>query len=113
MERVDGRHGQLPLGDLLEGLLANVVSERTNISGYGKGEVRKYGWLGSERARWKRLFPKLTDEQLKFFKIHNEADEIHSDLGWGTSSPNPPAGSGWRTGSWNWPTRTCASGKST
>lgn len=66
----------------LEGLLANVVSERTNIAGYGKGEVRKYGWLGFERMRWKRLFPHLTDEQLKFFKIHNEADEIHSDLGW-------------------------------
>ncbi|MBT6800391.1 MAG: hypothetical protein HOA41_01810 [Rhodospirillales bacterium] len=24
----------------------------------------------------------MTDADLKFFKIHNEADEIHSDLGW-------------------------------
>ncbi|MFM2130527.1 MAG: hypothetical protein RL477_2073 [Pseudomonadota bacterium] len=66
----------------LEGLLANVISERTNIPGYGRGELRKYGWLGYERQRWKKQFPKLTDEQLKFFKIHTVADEIHSDLGW-------------------------------
>ena len=66
----------------LEGLLANVISERTNIRGYGNGLIRKYGWLGLERERWKKQFPKLTDEQLKFFKIHTVADEIHSDLGW-------------------------------
>jgi pyrroloquinoline quinone (PQQ) biosynthesis protein C len=66
----------------LEGLLANVVSERTNLRGYGKGLFRKHGWLGIERLRWKKTFPWLTDEELTFFKIHNEADEIHSDLGW-------------------------------
>lgn len=66
----------------LEGLLANVVSERTNLRGYGKGLFRQHGWLGIERVRWKKLFPQLTDADLKFFKIHNEADEIHSDLGW-------------------------------
>ncbi len=66
----------------LEGLLANVVSERTNIPGYGSGNIRKYGWLGYERVRWRKLFPHLPDEALKFFKIHNEADEKHSDLGW-------------------------------
>ena len=66
----------------LEGLLANVVSERTNLRGYGKGAFRNHGWLGIERLRWKKIFPWLTDEELKFFKIHNEADEIHSDLGW-------------------------------
>ena len=66
----------------LEGLLANVVSERTNLRGYGKGLFRRHGWLGIERVRWKKLFPQLTDADLKFFKIHNEADEIHSDIGW-------------------------------
>ncbi len=66
----------------LEGLLAAVISERTNIQGYGKGDFRKYGWLGIERRRWRKLYPKFSDDDLKFFKIHNEADEIHSDLGW-------------------------------
>jgi pyrroloquinoline quinone (PQQ) biosynthesis protein C len=66
----------------LEGLLANVISERTNIPGYGKGDFKKYGWLGIERRRWLKQFPKLTDDQIKFFKIHTVADEIHSDLGW-------------------------------
>ncbi len=66
----------------LEGLLANVISERTNIRGYGSGPIRKHGWLGLERERWKKQFPELTDDQLKFFKIHTVADEIHSDLGW-------------------------------
>ncbi len=66
----------------LEGLLANVVSERTNIPGYGKGDFKKYGWLGIERRRWLKQFPSLTDDQIKFFKIHTVADEIHSDLGW-------------------------------
>ncbi|MBT3793085.1 MAG: hypothetical protein HOF95_08715 [Rhodospirillales bacterium] len=66
----------------LEGLLANVVSERTNLKGYGKGTFKNHGWLGIERLRWKKLFPHMTDADLKFFKIHNEADEIHSDLGW-------------------------------
>ncbi|MFT5538984.1 MAG: pyrroloquinoline quinone (PQQ) biosynthesis protein C [Alphaproteobacteria bacterium] len=66
----------------LEGLLANVVSERTNLRGYGKGVFRNHGWLGLERVRWKKLYPFMTDAELKFFKIHNEADEIHSDIGW-------------------------------
>lgn len=66
----------------LEGLLANVISERTNLRGYGKGEFRRHGWLGLDRVRWKRLFPHMTEPQLTFFKIHNEADEVHSDLGW-------------------------------
>lgn len=66
----------------LEGLLANVISERTNIAGYGKGDFRKYGWVGIERRRWKKLYPQLSEADLKFFRMHGAADEIHSDLGW-------------------------------
>lgn len=65
----------------LEGLLANVILERPNIPGYGSGPVKEHGWFGLERDRWKKLFD-LTDEQVSFFKLHEEADEIHSDLGW-------------------------------
>ena len=66
----------------LLGLVANVVAERANISGYGKGGlIKKHGWFGLERARWKEVTG-LPDEKLSFFKLHEAADEIHSDLGW-------------------------------
>lgn len=65
----------------LEGLVANTCAERANIPGYGKGAFRKYGWFGVERERWRKLFG-LNDEQLHFFKLHSEADVIHSNLGW-------------------------------
>lgn len=66
----------------LLGLVANVVAERANISGYGKsGLLKKHGWFGLERARWKDVTG-LADDQLGFFKLHEAADEIHSDLGW-------------------------------
>ncbi len=65
----------------LEGLLANVILERPNIRGYGSGLVKESGWFGLERARWKEIFG-LSDGELGFFKLHEEADEIHSDLGW-------------------------------
>ena len=65
----------------LEGLLANVILERPNIRGYGHGIIKQSGWFGLERARWKKIFG-LTDGELGFFKLHEEADEIHSDLGW-------------------------------
>lgn len=66
----------------LLGLVANVVAERANISGYGKGGMlKKHGWFGQERARWKEATG-LADAQLGFFKLHEAADEIHSDLGW-------------------------------
>ena len=65
------------------GLVANVVAERANISGYGStpGPLKKNGWFGLERARWREV-TKLPDEKLGFFKLHEAADEIHSDLGW-------------------------------
>ena len=65
----------------LEGIVANTCAERVNVPGYGKGEFRKRGWFGVERARWKRLF-KLEDEELDFFELHTEADIEHSDTGW-------------------------------
>ena len=66
----------------LLGLAANVVAERANISGYGKGGLlKKHGWFGHERARWKDVTG-LPDDKLGFFKLHEAADEIHSDLGW-------------------------------
>jgi pyrroloquinoline quinone (PQQ) biosynthesis protein C len=66
----------------LLGLVANVVAERANISGYGKGGLlKKHGWFGHERARWKEVTG-LGDDKLGFFKLHEAADEIHSDLGW-------------------------------
>ncbi len=66
----------------LLGLVANVVAERANISGYGKGGLlKKHGWFGHERARWKDVTG-LPDDKLGFFKLHEAADEIHSDLGW-------------------------------
>ena len=65
----------------LEGLLANVIGERINIPGYGSGPIREHGWFGFERQRWKVVFG-LPDEKLDFFKLHEEADVIHSNIGW-------------------------------
>jgi pyrroloquinoline quinone (PQQ) biosynthesis protein C len=67
----------------LLGLVANVVAERANISGYGTKlpSLKKHGWFGLERNRWKETTG-LPDDKLGFFKLHEAADEIHSDLGW-------------------------------
>jgi pyrroloquinoline quinone (PQQ) biosynthesis protein C len=67
----------------LEGLMANTCAERSNIPGYGRGMVRDLGWFGMERIRWGELFG-LKDDQLVFFSLHEEADIIHSNLGWQT-----------------------------
>ena len=67
----------------LEGVGANVCAERANVPGYGDGIIRKSGWFGLERVRWKKLF-KLPDEKLDFFELHEEADIEHSDAGWNT-----------------------------
>jgi pyrroloquinoline quinone (PQQ) biosynthesis protein C len=65
----------------LEGIVANTCAERANIPGYGTGIMKKHGWFGLERHRWAKLF-KLSDEQLEFFELHEEADIEHSDKGW-------------------------------
>ncbi len=67
----------------LEGLVANTCAERPNVPGYGSGLMRKHGWFGLERHRWKRLFG-LNDAELEFFELHEEADVAHSNLGWET-----------------------------
>lgn len=65
----------------LEGLVANTCAERINLPGYGQGEFKKRGWFGLERQRWGASFG-LADEKLEFFKLHTEADLVHSNLGW-------------------------------
>jgi pyrroloquinoline quinone (PQQ) biosynthesis protein C len=67
----------------LEGLIANTCAERSNIPGYGDGPMRKFGWFGVERQRWGKLFG-LSGDDLEFFELHEEADIVHSDLGWRT-----------------------------
>jgi pyrroloquinoline quinone (PQQ) biosynthesis protein C len=67
----------------LEGLVANTCAERANIPGYGDGLMRERGWFGLERQRWGKLFG-LKNDELEFFELHEEADIVHSDLGWNT-----------------------------
>lgn len=65
----------------LEGVVANTCAERANVPGYGAGTMREHGWFGLERERWQKLFG-LSDEQLDFFELHEQADIEHSDIGW-------------------------------
>ncbi|HYM17615.1 MAG TPA: iron-containing redox enzyme family protein [Micropepsaceae bacterium] len=65
----------------LEGIVGNTCAERTNVPGYGEGVMKKHGWFGLERHRWGKLF-NLTNEQLDFFELHEQADIEHSDMGW-------------------------------
>ena len=65
----------------LEGIVANTCAERINVPGYGTGLFRKVGWFGLERHRWGKLF-NLTDEELDFFELHEQADIDHSNQGW-------------------------------
>jgi pyrroloquinoline quinone (PQQ) biosynthesis protein C len=65
----------------LEGIVANTCAERANVPGYGEGVLREKGWFGLERRRWGELY-KLTNEQLDFFELHEQADIEHSDMGW-------------------------------
>ena len=67
----------------LEGIVANTCAERANVPGYGRGVMKKHGWFGLERERWGKLF-KLSDDELEFFELHEEADIEHSDAGWRT-----------------------------
>ena len=65
----------------LEGIVANTCAERINVPGYGKGAINERGWFGLERDRWRKLFH-LSDEQLDFFELHEQADIEHSNMGW-------------------------------
>jgi len=64
----------------LEGIVANTCAERANVPGYGSGVIRQHGWFGLERVRWKKLFG-VSDDQLEFFALHEEADIEHSRMG--------------------------------
>ena len=65
----------------LEGIVANTCAERANVPGYGTGIIRRHGWFGLERMRWKKRFG-LNDDQLEFFELHEAADIEHSRMGW-------------------------------
>jgi pyrroloquinoline quinone (PQQ) biosynthesis protein C len=68
----------------LLGLIGNTCAERANVPGYGPpGILRERGWFAMERTRWQTLFG-LADADLVFFSKHEEADIIHSDMGWRT-----------------------------
>lgn len=67
----------------LEGLIANTCAERVNVPGYGQGKEREDGFSGVQREMWRKLFG-LNDEQLRFWKMHTDADVIHSNMGWQT-----------------------------
>lgn len=67
----------------LEGLVANTCAERANVPGYGDGEMKRVGFSGVQREMWRSLF-NLTDRQLEFWKLHEDADIEHSNLGWQT-----------------------------
>jgi pyrroloquinoline quinone (PQQ) biosynthesis protein C len=69
----------------LEGIVGNTCAERANIPGYGDGLLRELGWFGFERIRWGELF-NLRDADLVFFGLHEEADVIHSEMGWSAIS---------------------------
>lgn len=65
----------------LEGIVANTCAERANVPGYGRGIMKRHGWFGLERSRWRRAF-NLSDAQMDFFELHEAADIEHSDMGW-------------------------------
>ena len=77
----DAWQGLMANAHWLVGLIGNTCAERINVPGYGLGEMRNKGWLGAVREEWRKLWG-LSEEDLKFFKLHSEADIEHSELGW-------------------------------
>jgi pyrroloquinoline quinone (PQQ) biosynthesis protein C len=65
----------------LEGIVANTCAERANVPGYGPPAMAARGWFGMERKRWGKLFG-LSNDKLDFFELHEEADIVHSNMGW-------------------------------
>ncbi len=65
----------------LEGIIANACAERANVPGYGYGDNREHGNSWVQRRRWKKRF-NLTDAQVEFWAVHEEADIEHSNLAW-------------------------------
>src|SRR5579872_999457 len=65
----------------LEGIVANTCAERVNVPGYGSGAQREHGWSWVQRHHWQKAFG-LTDREVQFWSVHEEADVEHSNLGW-------------------------------
>jgi len=65
----------------LEGIVANACAERANVPGYGYGAAREHGFSWTQRRSWKKLFG-LTDEQVEFWHVHEDADLEHSNIAW-------------------------------
>ena len=67
----------------LMGLIANTCAERHNIPGYGTGKMKQMGWGAMVGDIWQEIWD-ISAEDTKFFAMHTEADEDHSELGWQT-----------------------------
>ncbi len=65
----------------LEGIIANACAERANVPGYGRGANREHGNSWVQRRNWQKRF-NLTDAQVEFWAVHEEADIEHSNLAW-------------------------------
>ncbi|HUB95394.1 MAG TPA: iron-containing redox enzyme family protein [Stellaceae bacterium] len=65
----------------LEGIVANTCAERINVPGYGTGDQREHGWSWVQGHQWAKLFG-LKGDELAFFKMHEQADLEHSNMGW-------------------------------
>ena len=67
----------------LIGLIGNTCAERVNVPGYGVGEAMAKGWNAMVADKWQEIYD-LNREDVRFFTLHTDADQEHSDLGWGT-----------------------------
>ena len=77
----DAWSGLMTNSHWLIGLIGNTCSERVNVPGYGSGNNKKLGWFGNVRGIWQEMW-KLSDDDVRFFKLHTDADLEHSELGW-------------------------------
>ena len=67
----------------LLGLIANTCAERHNVPGYGRGLTKEMGWNAMVGIKWMKIW-NLSEEDVRFFTLHTEADLEHSELGWRT-----------------------------
>ena len=77
----DAWSGLMTNSHWLIGLIGNTCSERVNVPGYGSGNNKNLGWFGNVRGIWQDMW-KLSDDDVRFFKLHTDADLEHSELGW-------------------------------
>jgi len=67
----------------LLGLIGNTCAERQNVPGYGTGAAKRLGWTAMVGGIWREIWD-LTEDEVRFFSLHTEADQEHSELGWRT-----------------------------